>query len=98
MGGYGSGARCHWWRAPRKTVVEHCRQLDAAGLAREGVLRAGVRAGGGWCWWRSTARPEKGSSVGYEVDTTAEPPWLRIMRLAARLGRAGTSPNVTGLA
>ncbi len=104
MGGYGSGARSHWWRGPKKTAVEQCRQLDAAQLTREGVLRADLRTQGRWCWWRDEARTEEKASIDYEVDTTAQPPWLRLYyRFLAdgkavnyRLGLAVTRPHFGG--
>ncbi|HEY1376402.1 MAG TPA: hypothetical protein VGF55_06385 [Gemmataceae bacterium] len=70
MGGPGSGNTYHWWRPAKKTVVEHCRHLDANRWTREGILRAGVRLSGGWRWtYGSTG--EETAAIGYEVDTTA---------------------------
>jgi hypothetical protein len=106
MGGSGSGAHYyHWWRGTKKTVVEHCRQLDAVRFTREGVLRAGAWSAGSWCWWRDAERTEKEASVCYEVDTTAEPPWLRLSynikatgdELDYRVGLVATRPRFGGL-
>jgi hypothetical protein len=106
MGGTGSGAHYyHWWRASKKAVVEHCWQLDAVRFTREGVLRAGVWSTGSWCWWRAAERTEKEASVSYEVDTTTEPPWLRLCydikatgdALDYRIGLVATRPQFGGL-
>ena len=66
MGGPGSGNFQHWWRPPKKGVVEDSLTLDANEWAREGILKAGVRHGGAWRW---TYRSGSGFSVRYEVLT-----------------------------
>jgi hypothetical protein len=78
MGGLGSGSHYHWWRSSKKTVVEHCRLLDANRWTREGILKAGVWQSGGWCWYRDAERREQTSAIGYEVNTLDDPPWLRL--------------------
>jgi hypothetical protein len=78
MGGPGSGNYFHWWRSSKKTPVEECRSLDANRWTREGILKAGVHHSGLRCWFRDAQRTERTSSIGYEVNTLADPPWLRL--------------------
>src|SRR5262245_34095855 len=78
MGGPGSGNHYHWWRHSKKTVVEHCRSLDANLWMREGILKPSVRHTGSWCWFRDADRKEVASMIGYEVDTTDAEPWVRL--------------------
>jgi hypothetical protein len=79
MGGTGSGCHYyHWWRPSKKTVVEDCRSLDTNRWMREGILKAGVHLTGGWSWFRDTQLTERTSSIGYEVNTLDDPPWLRL--------------------
>jgi hypothetical protein len=78
MGGPGSGNHYHWWRGCKKTVVEHCRSLDADRWTRDGILRAGVRQRGSCTWYEDEARTKPASAIGFEVDTVADPPWLRL--------------------
>jgi hypothetical protein len=78
MGGSGSGIFYHWWRSSKKTVVEDCRRLDANRWMREDILKAGVWHSGSWAWFRDEARTERTSSIGYEVNTREDRPWLRL--------------------
>src|SRR5262245_44504853 len=66
MGGPGSGSHYHWWRPPRKEVVEGCLSVDANEWTREGILKAGLRASGSWRW---PSWGEGGFSVHYQVNT-----------------------------
>lgn len=75
MGGYGSG---RWQGYSKADTVEVCRSLDGNRWMREGILKAGVWQNGGWYWFRDAARTEQTASIGYEVDTTDEAPWVRL--------------------
>jgi hypothetical protein len=78
MGGSGSGSHYHWWRSSKKTPVEECRSLDANRWMREGILKAGVHHSGLRSWFRDAQRTETTATIGYEVNTLADPPWLRL--------------------
>src|SRR5262245_39156546 len=86
MGGRGSGCSYHWWRPARKTTVEDCRSLDAGVWTREGILKAGVWQAGCWRWLSAEDPTEETASLGYQVNTLAGGPWVR---LSYRLGRTG---------
>jgi hypothetical protein len=58
--------------------VEDCRQLDASRWMREGILKAGIWQSGRWIWYRDGERKEETASIGYEVNTRAVPPWVRL--------------------
>jgi hypothetical protein len=79
MGGRGSGNHYHWWRSHKKTVVEDCRNLDANRWMREGILQPGIWQSGNWAWFRDETRTEQTSSIGCEVNTQDDPPWLRLI-------------------
>ena len=66
MGGWGSGNRHHWWRPPKKTVVEDCLSLDVNRWTRAGILKPGVHLTGSCLCVSRTARH---GSVSYEVLT-----------------------------
>lgn len=53
---YGAGRPAHHVKA------EHCRRIEAARWAKEGMLRAG--AGGSWCW-RDADTGELTAQIGY---------------------------------
>ena len=105
MGGVGSGGSYQWWRPTKKRTVEDCRELDVFSMARAGVLRAGVRDCGSWCWFRDAARKDKTSSIDYEVDSTGPAPWLRLSysfkddksSFDYRVALATTRPHFGGL-
>ncbi len=105
MGGAGSGGHYHWWRAHKKTTVEACRELDVFSMARAGVLRAGVRDRGSWCWYRDAERKEKTACIDYEVDAAGPSPWLHLSytfkddnsSVDYRVGLATTRPHFGGL-
>jgi hypothetical protein len=80
MGGRGSGSPYyHWWRSPKKRVVEDCRHLDANRWTRERILQAGVQHSGSWCWYRDASKMELASSIGYEVCTLdLDDSWVRL--------------------
>jgi hypothetical protein len=88
MGGAGSGSHYHWWRSSKKTVVEHCRDLDASRWMREKILVPGVHQSGGW-YWRNATTGEQTSALNYEVCTldTADP-WVRLSYTITRSGQA----------
>jgi hypothetical protein len=77
MGGPGSGNDyCHWWRPPKKGVVEDCLSLDANRWAREGILKAGVYQTGSSRWVYPGGRE---CSLNYEVHTLEmDRPLLRL--------------------
>jgi hypothetical protein len=105
MGGLGSGNRYHWWRSSKKIVVEHCRHLDANRWMREGILSGGICQTGTWAWFRDEACKVETSSIGYEVDTATNPPWIRLLYtltssgtvLDYRVGLTTTVPRFGGL-
>jgi hypothetical protein len=66
MGGLGSGNDYHWWRSPKKTVVEDCLSIDANHWTREGILGAGIHSSNTWRW---TYPSGSVFTVNYEVDT-----------------------------
>jgi hypothetical protein len=66
MGGRGSGCDDHWWRAPKKGVVEDCLRLDVNRWARRQPLRTGILADGAWEWMY---RDGNTFTVHYRVDT-----------------------------
>src|ERR1700756_4217780 len=70
MGGPGSGFHFHVWRGNKKTVVEHCLQLDANKLMRDGILTAGAYRAGRWRWTYA-------SGQFFEVDYLADTQDLR---------------------
>lgn len=75
MGGYGSGRRRG---RSRKTTVEECLILSADKLARDRMLREGLRGPGALTWTR-VATGEKVSSMGYGVDTLDRAAaWIRL--------------------
>jgi hypothetical protein len=78
MGGSGSGCSYHWWRSGKKTVVADCKSLDSNRWMREGILKAGVWHSGRWIWFIDETRTEEASSIGYEVNTMGELPWMRL--------------------
>jgi hypothetical protein len=45
---------------------------------REGILKAGVHHSGSWAWFRDEACTERTAAIGYEVNTLADPPWVRL--------------------
>src|SRR5262245_26261496 len=75
------------WRC-KKTVTEDCRSLDANRWTREGILKAGTWQSGSWAWFRDAARTKRTSTIGYEVNTEAEPPWLRLYYTITATGEA----------
>src|SRR5436309_1891773 len=76
MGGSGSG---NWYRwGGKKDTVEACRELDANRWMREGILKAGVRQSGSWCWFRDAGRQERTAAISYEVNTLDAAPWVRL--------------------
>jgi hypothetical protein len=79
MGGSGSGSHYHWWRGSKKQTVQDCRTLDANRWMREGILKDGIQDSGRWCWYRNATLQEIVSRIGYEVNTTDAPPWVRLM-------------------
>ncbi len=85
MGGFGSGCTDHWWRPPKKPVVERCLFLDANRWTREGILKSGVCHAGSWGW---TYPGGKGFSVRYEVNTLD--PGRPVLRLAYSWAWAGS--------
>src|SRR5262249_15874509 len=106
MGGPGSGESFHhWWRAPKKAGGEDCRDLDANRWTREGLLKAGVWHYGRWCWFRDAARTEETASIGYEVNTSGDPAYVRLTytltrtqeQIDYRIGLTTTRPRFGGL-
>jgi hypothetical protein len=106
MGGTGSGNHYHWWRLPKKNLVENCRSLDGNVWTRQGILKAGVCHAGRWAWFRDEARTERTASLGYEV-CTLDPgdAWLRLTYTLTqtqqdvdyRVRLSGTQPRFGGL-
>jgi hypothetical protein len=78
MGGPGSGNRYHWWRSSKRDTVEGCRSLDANRWMREGILKADCHQRGSWAWFADKECKNSKSSIGYEVNTFASPPWVRL--------------------
>jgi hypothetical protein len=66
MGAQGSGNRDHWWRSPKKEVVEDCLSIDASRWTREGILKAGLCQADSCSW---TYRSGDSITVNYEVNT-----------------------------
>jgi hypothetical protein len=72
---------------------------------QEGLLQAGICRSGSWHWQRRSVRGRKGSSVDYEVNTPADPPWVRLSYtltatgedLDYRVGLTTTAPHFGGL-
>ena len=83
MGGPGSG---RWgWTRPKKTV-ESCRILSAVELTRDGMLEAGMSAGGELSWTR-TSTGEQPASISYYVNMLAgESPTIRLYYTITRRG------------
>jgi hypothetical protein len=75
MGGLGS---TRWDSHCKATTVEECRSIDAGRWVREGIIKPGAWVSGSWAWFRDAARTEQTSSIGYEVNAQADPPWLRL--------------------
>lgn len=73
MGGYGSG---RWGWHSKATTVEECISLDANRWMREGILVDGIRRAGGWQWTYGDGRK---NSISYQVNTDADPLWVRLM-------------------
>jgi hypothetical protein len=67
MGGPGSGNRHHWWRKPKKAVVEGRETLDINRWKREGILKSGTRQSGMLEWSFVSGRS---SQIGFKVDMT----------------------------
>lgn len=82
MGGYGSGRR-----TGKKETVEDCLVLSAGKLQREKWLQPGLQTSG-CLTWTNTVTGEKISSIGYEVNTIAPAPWLRLHYTLTRAGEA----------
>jgi hypothetical protein len=66
MGGQGRGCHDHWWRPPRKAVVEDCYSIDANYWTREGILKHGVWHSGSVTW---TSYGGPGFIVHFEAST-----------------------------
>jgi hypothetical protein len=88
MGGPGSGNHYHWWRGQKKETVEGCKRLDASRWMREGILRAGLRHAGTWCWYSDATLTRQTSSLGYEVDAVSDPPAVRLFYTMKPSGEA----------
>jgi hypothetical protein len=86
MGGRGSGNHHHWWRGGKKDTVEHCRQIEMNRWTREGGLKAGVWHSGKWIWFRDADTKEQAESIGFEVNTLGNEPWLRLLYTLAGTG------------
>ena len=87
MGGPGSGSHQHWWRPGKKAVVEDSRSLDPNRWTREGILKAGIRHTGSREWYQDGyRRAAPTASIGYEVNTLGDEPWLRLFYTLTRTG------------
>jgi len=69
MGGYGSNRWGLWYK--RKTTVEDCRSLDAAKLAREGVIVPGHYIRMSWGWWRGQDQSKPAAWISIVATTGA---------------------------
>jgi hypothetical protein len=65
MGGPGSGNSYHWWRGPKKEVVEVCKSLDVNLWMRKGLLKPGADSTGAWTWTYGDGRS---FAINYRVD------------------------------
>jgi len=74
MGGYGSS---RWGSHSKATTVEECRLIEAARWVREGIIAPDTRRWGSWIWTNSYSG-EQTASIGYEVNTTGAPSWVRL--------------------
>ena len=87
MGGYGSG---RWRGHMRKVMVEECLVLDAAELAREGVIgRHGASAS--TLEWEYPSAEESVISVGYAIELAEDGQLLIDMSVAYRFERGDWS-------
>jgi hypothetical protein len=86
VGGSGSGNT--YGPTVKKAVVEACRCLDVKRLTRAGILKPGVWLSGSVTWFRDRERKEAAAAIGYEVDTMADQPWLRLSYTLTGTGEA----------
>ena len=74
LGGFGS---TRWGWHSKATTVEECRSLDVNRWIREGIIVPESRRWGSWVWTNSYTN-KQAASIGYEVNTTGSPPWVRL--------------------
>ena len=74
MGGYGS---TRWNFHSKKDTVEDCRELSIAYFKRYGMLQAGAKYENSLIW-RNAYTDEYRASIGYELNTLAPSPYIRL--------------------
>lgn len=100
MGGFGSGRGA--WR--QTAIVEDCISIDACRWMREGIIRAGCRSSGAWCWTNSTTG-EATASITYRIDAGVREGFAHLSYTVRATGKQvdyavrlqATEPNYAGL-
>lgn len=104
LGGFGS---TRWGWHSKATTVEECRSLDVNRWIREGIIVPESRRWGSWVWTNSYTNKQT-ASIGYEVNTTGSPPWVRLYYTVTpwagdpvdydyKIALVSTMPNYGGL-
>ena len=104
LGGFGS---TRWGWHSKATTVEECRSLDVNRWIREGIIVPESRRWGSWVWTNRYTN-KQAASIGYEVNTTGSPPWVRLYYTVTpwagdpvdydyKIALVSTMPNYGGL-
>lgn len=92
MGGLGSGPRFwHWWKPPKKRVVEGCLAIDVHTWMRAGVLQGEGHQIGGHRWKHPG---HKAVTIGYEVDLRDPDAPRLVLSYGLKDGRRSASRSV----
>lgn len=94
-------SRGTWYRWNKKATNEDFHRFSISGLKREKLIGRGIRCSSVWQWLRNG---NVVSSIGYEINTLGNDPWLRVHYQNKRTGKdydykiklVTTQPNYGG--